>query len=184
MDSLQTCCFTGHRPEKLPWGGQEEHPHCVALKESLNAQLEQLYQKGYRHFICGMARGADFYFAEAVLSLRETHPEVTLEAALPCLGQANKWSEPDRLRWHRLVDACDATTLVQEHYDRYCMLRRDRYMVDHASAILAVFNGTRGGTQYTLNYAMDRQLDIYLFDLNHPQNPPTHLTQSFLQKSP
>lgn len=175
MEAHRTCCFTGHRPEKLPWREQEDHPHCVTLKENLDAQLEQLYGQGYRHFICGMARGADFYFAEGVLALRERHPDVTLEAALPCLGQASKWNEADRLRWHRLVDCCNTTTLVQEHYDRTCMLRRDRYMVDHAQAILAVFNGTRGGTQYTLNYAMDQQLEIYLFDLNHPQQPATHL---------
>lgn len=176
MDVLHTCCFTGHRPEKLPWGEQEERLDCVALKQSLLAQLERLYGVGFRHFICGMARGADFYFAEGVLALRRAHAEVTLEAALPCLGQANKWSERDRMRWHRLVDQSDTVTLVQEHYDRFCMLRRDRYMVDGSSAILAVFNGTRGGTMYTLNYAMEHRLDIYLFDLNHPHNPPTHLS--------
>lgn len=175
MNPLQTCCFTGHRPEKLPWGEREDHPDCVALKQSMAEQLERLYQGGFRRFVCGMARGADFYFAQEVLALRQVHPDVTLEAALPCLGQAKRWGEADRLRWHRLVDACDVTTLVQEHYDRYCMPRRDRYMVDQSSALLAVYNGTRGGTQYTLNYAMEHRLDIYLFDLNHPQNPPTHL---------
>lgn len=175
MGDHHTCCFTGHRPEKLPWGDQESHPHCVALKESMAAQLEEMYQKGYRHFLCGMARGADFYFAEAVLALQAAHPDVTLEAALPCAGQAKKWSSDDRHRWTQLVHQCDTHTLLQEHYDRHCMLRRDRYMVDQSSAILAVFNGTRGGTQYTLNYAMDRRLDIYLFDLNHPHLPPTHL---------
>ena len=35
------------------------------------------------------------------------------------------------------------------------------------SAILAVFDGTPGGTMYTLNYAMKEQLDILLLDLNH-----------------
>ena len=30
--------------------------------------------------MCGMARGADFYFCEAVLALRENRPGVTLEA--------------------------------------------------------------------------------------------------------
>lgn len=175
MGDHHTCCFTGHRPEKLPWGDQEDHPHCVALKESMAAQLEEMYQKGYRHFLCGMARGADFYFAEAVLALRQAHPDVTLEAALPCAGQAKKWNPADRSRWTQLVRQCDTHTLLQEHYDRHCMLRRDRYMVDQSSAILAVFNGTRGGTQYTLNYAMDHRLDIYLFDLNHPHLSPTHL---------
>lgn len=182
MDAQTTCCFTGHRPEKLPWGEREDHPNCVALKESMAAQLARMYEKGYRHFLCGMARGADFYFAEGVLALREAHPDVTLEAALPCAGQAKKWSLEDRARWTDLVRRCDSHTLLQEHYDRQCMLRRDRYMVDRSSAILAVFNGTRGGTQYTLNYAMDHRLDIYLFDLNHPQNAPTHLVPGEFEK--
>ena len=78
-----TCCFTGHRPEKLPWGSNESDPRCVQLKERLRAAVEQAYADGFRHFICGMARGADFYFAEAVLRLREERQDVTLEAAIP-----------------------------------------------------------------------------------------------------
>ena len=30
-------------------------------------------------------------------------------------------------------------------------------MVDRSAAVLAVFDGTPGGTQYTLNYAMDQK---------------------------
>ena len=41
-------------------------------------------------------------------------------------------------------------------------------MVERAAAILAVFDGTSGGTQYTLNYAMDRGLDILLLDPARP----------------
>ena len=31
-----TCCFTGHRPEKLPWGSDESDPRCTALKKKLS----------------------------------------------------------------------------------------------------------------------------------------------------
>lgn len=65
-----TCCFTGHRPEKLPWGSDETDPRCAALKEKLRDAVEAAYGEGMRHFICGMARGCDLYFAEAVLALR------------------------------------------------------------------------------------------------------------------
>ena len=34
-----TCCFTGHRPSKLPWGTREEDPRCVALKGRIAAAL-------------------------------------------------------------------------------------------------------------------------------------------------
>ena len=132
MGDHHTCCFTGHRPEKLPWGDQEDHPHCVALKENMAAQLEEMYQKGYRHFLCGMARGADFYFAEAVLALKERRPDVLLECARPCESQADRWPEEERARYQSILDRCDYETLVQRQYTPGCMQRRDRYMVEMA----------------------------------------------------
>lgn len=171
----RTCCFTGHRPDKLPWGSDERDPRCLALKHSMEREIEGLYLRGFRHFISGMARGADLYFAEAALSVREKYPDLTLEGAVPCQSQASRWSEGERQRWRRILDGCDLETLVQEHYDRRCMHRRDRYMVDRAAAVLAVFDGTPGGTMYTLNYAMDRGREILLLDLNHPEAPATRL---------
>ena len=56
-DKSISCCFTGHRPMKLPWGMNEKDPRCVDLKLELAARLEGIYQMGYRHFICGMALG-------------------------------------------------------------------------------------------------------------------------------
>ena len=35
MDRATTCCFTGHRPNKLPWGEDERAPRCLALKARL-----------------------------------------------------------------------------------------------------------------------------------------------------
>ena len=60
MERETTCCFTGHRPDKLPWRDDEWDPRCQALKERLTAALEEAYDKGMRHFICGMAKGAKF----------------------------------------------------------------------------------------------------------------------------
>ena len=171
-----TCCFTGHRPEKLPWGTDERDPRCIALKQSMEGEIEALYRDGCRHFITGMARGVDLYFAEAALAVKERYPLLVLEAAIPFRGQADRWKEGDRQRWQNVLDACDRETLVQEHYDRGCMHRRDRYMVDRADIILAVFDGTPGGTRYTLDYAMRRRLEIRLFDLKRPEEPATRLT--------
>ncbi len=150
----KTCSFTGHRPEKLPWGMDERDGRCLALKEKLRAAVEAAYDEGMRHFICGMARGCDLYFAEAVLELRSQREGVTLEAAVPCPTQADSWPEKDRARYHALLDACDLETMVQNHYTPGCMLRRNRYMVDHCALVIAVYDGQRGGTRRTLEYAM------------------------------
>ena len=154
----ETCCFTGHRPEKLPWGFDEGDPRCIRLKHRLQDAVETAYESGKRHFICGMARGCDFYFAEAVLALRQTRPDVTLEAAIPCKSQSRGWALAERMRWTDLVARCDLETLIQPHYTPDCMLRRNRYMVDHSSLVIAVYDGTDGGTRRTLEYALRRQV--------------------------
>ena len=113
-----TCCFTGHRPNKLPWGTDESDPRCLRLKEELAARLEGVYEAGFRHFICGMALGCDLYFAEAVLALRAEHPEITLEAAIPCEGQSAHWTAAQRKRYDRLVAECDYCTVIAREYSR------------------------------------------------------------------
>lgn len=154
------CCFTGHRPEKLPWRDREEDPRCLALKRRIADAVEAAYQQGYRHFLCGMAQGCDLYFCECVLALRRRCPDVTVEAAIPCPSQADGWSAAQRARYRRLVDACDYETLVSQRYTSACMQRRDRYMVDHASLLIAAFDGSAGGTRYTMEYAMRRGLNV------------------------
>lgn len=165
MDRERTCSFTGHRPEKLPWRENEGDPRCLALKARLAEAVEQAYEQGVRHFLCGMARGADFYFCEAVLALRQRHGSVTLEAVIPCEEQAARWGERDRERYFALVARCDRETVIQRHYDRGCMLRRNRYLVDHAEMLIAVYDGMLGGTMYTIAYAMKQGREIVTLDV-------------------
>lgn len=155
-----SCCFTGHRPGKLPWGLDESDERCAALKQRIRDAVESACEEGYTHFICGMAMGCDLYFAEIVLSLRERFPLITLEAAIPCLTQPDSWPKEQQQRYRRILDACDYETVIQEQYTQGCMHRRNRYMVDHASLLIAVHDGLPGGTRSTVLYAMSRQLTV------------------------
>lgn len=166
----QTCCFTGHRPEKLPWGYDEEHPDCRLLKSVLADVLGALYAAGYRHYICGMALGADMYFGEAVAALREERPDVTLEAAIPFDGQDRKWPPALRRRYARLTESCDECTVLSPVYTDTCMLERNRYMVDRSSLLLAVYDGRPGGTRYTVRYAADSGLEVVQLPLAFPRS--------------
>jgi uncharacterized phage-like protein YoqJ len=58
-----------------------------------------------------MALGCDMYFCETVLQLRDEHPDLTIEAALPCEDQAARWNEAQRSRYFNLVGQCDVETL-------------------------------------------------------------------------
>ena len=94
-----TCCFTGHREYKLPWGSDENDPRCRKLQQQIFDAVDAVYAAGIRHFICGMANGCDLYFFDAARYLRLQHPEVTIEAAIPYSGQADRWRPELRERY-------------------------------------------------------------------------------------
>lgn len=161
----RTCCFTGHRPEKLPWGFDESTPECRRVRIEIAMQLEALHSAGITHYISGMALGCDLLFAEAVLAMREEYDDVTLEAAIPCDSQANSWTEAQKERYNSIIASCDKVTFVQHQYTPGCMLRRNKYMVDNASVLLACFNGTPGGTMNTVLYARRQGVRTIVIDI-------------------
>ena len=62
---MKTCAFTGHRPQNLPFGFNEEDERCIDLKKTLREQIINLIEnEGVTHFISGMAIGVDMYAAE------------------------------------------------------------------------------------------------------------------------
>jgi len=160
-----SCCFSGHRPNHLPWGQREDDERCLELKYNLSKTLERLYSEGYRHFICGMALGCDLYFAEAVLALRDIHPDVCLEAAIPCSSQADKWTKNQRERYRMLLSRCNEQHLIQQDYSPGCMQRRNEYMVDHASLLLSCFAGVPSGTMNTILYAQRTGVETVIMEV-------------------
>lgn len=162
-----TCCFTGHRPHRLPWRENEWDPRCLRFQERLNTLLEELYEEGTRHFLCGMAQGADLLFCEGVLALKREHGDVVLEAAIPCASQSDRWKAAQRERYRRLLAQCDLETLVQQEYTPDCMLRRDYYMVERSQRLIALYDGRpSGGTYKTLLHGMRHGLEIIQIDPN------------------
>ena len=167
MDRGVSCAFTGHRPASLPWREAEDDPRCLALKDRLDKHLAEAYDAGCRHFICGMAKGADFYFCEAVIKLRQIHPDILLEAAVPFPGQSERWNKRDQARYRSLLAQCDLETLIQQFHSPGCMQRRNRYMVDHACRLIAVFNGNPGssGTLNTIHYALQQGVKVDILEV-------------------
>ena len=160
-----TVCFSGYRPEKLPWGYDECDPRCAQLKQRLRRAVCAACDDGFRHFICGMAIGCDTFFAEAVIALREKHGDITLEAAVPCGSQPDKWTKAQRMRYKELLDRCDTVTVLQYGYTDDCMMQRNRYMVDRSSLLLACFDGRPGGTMSTIVYAERQGLKTVIIEL-------------------
>lgn len=171
-----TCCFTGHRPQKLPWGYDEEWEDCIRLKLKLACEIEAMRKKGVTTFISGMAIGVDMWAAEIVLDLKRAYPldTIKLMAAIPFEGQANKWSGEYRERYFDILAKADGEITFHEHYTKGCMHERNRFMVDNSAYMIAVFNGEKGGTANTLKYAESKGLNIIIInpnDLSRDEKP-------------
>ena len=123
---------------------------------------QQVYDRGFRTFLCGMARGCDQYFAEAVLACRAagTAPEAILTAMVPCPSQKDGWAAEEQARYDALLAACSAVEVLEPVYTPGCMLRRNRAMVQRASLLISVFDGTPGGTASTLRFAAKQGIEI------------------------
>lgn len=154
QNSIKTVAFTGHRPEKLPWGYDENSSEALVYKHKLREILENLIGEGYVDFLSGGARGFDTIGAETVISLREIYPWIRLVMVLPCANQAERWNPAARKRWERLMLEADHVETLAPVFDKGCMFRRNRYLVDHSNVVLAAYDGySGGGTAMTVEYA-------------------------------
>lgn len=160
MEHRKSCCFSGHRPSKLPWKYDESDARCIEFKGKLFAVIGAVYDSGIKHFICGMALGCDMYCAEAVIKLKAMHSDITLQAAVPYRGQADNWNEYNRLRYDRIIDNCDEVTVLAESYSPACMAMRNRFMVDNANVLVACYDGMSGGTWNTIRYAQKKDIEV------------------------
>lgn len=157
--SFKSLCFTGHRPNKLY--GYDPRKNAKLLW-TLNNLIEKLItDRNYGIFISGMALGIDMWAARIVLKLRETYPHIKLICAVPCLNHSSKWVESSKTEWKEIIAQADEVVYVtEEPYHPYLMQKRNEWMVDHADTIVAVWNGTKGGTANCVNYAADKEKHV------------------------
>ena len=70
-----------------------------------------------------------------------------------------------------MLKQADSIVYVSQTYTQDCMLKRNRYLVDHAACLLAVCNGERrGGTAMTVRYAGRLGREIILLNPAADQN--------------
>lgn len=162
---MKTCAFTGHRPQNLPWQFNEADKNCLKLKQILNQQISQLAKNGFTDFLSGMALGSDTWAAEAVLNLRKKKPALKLHCILPCKTQAEKWPVSEQERYQKILAQADSIFFTSRNYHPNCMLERNRFMVEKARLLLAVYNGQpHSGTAAAVRHAQRLGCDIIIIN--------------------
>lgn len=158
---MTTACFTGYRPQKLPWGYNENDARCISLKRRLYGKIELAYSLGFTHFIAGGATGIDMYAAEAVLMFKKSEDDVTLEIAMPYVSFNGHLSSSLRARQDEILLRCDKTSVISQSFSHAAYMERNIYMVDNSALVIAVFDGIRGGTWNTVEYAQKKNRTIW-----------------------
>jgi len=159
---------TGHRPDKLGGYGAAVSARLVDLARAA------LIRYRPNEVISGMALGWDTALALAAIELG-----IPLTAAIPFEGQECKW-RPEQQEQFRAILALATTVAIVSPggYAVWKMQTRNEWMVDRATGVLALWNGTGGGTGNCIEYARTRQVEIvnlwgawarYAFA---PQHPP------------
>lgn len=168
------CCFTGHRPQKLSFGYDEENPACIQLKKQLSCEIDAKIKSGCTSFITGMAMGADIWCAEMVIACRQKFDTpVLLTAVIPFKNQPSSFPVSYMRRYAEILLQADHVVLLAEKYVPGCMHKRNQYMVNQADCVIAVSSGDAGGTQETIKMAQKKGLDIIVL---HPDSAErTHI---------
>ena len=154
--------FTGHRPPKI--GGYSiPNPTWEYLVDSIAEKLEELKPVG---IITGMALGVDSIAAEIAIELG-----IPFIAAVPFKGQECKWPKPSQEKYHYLLSKAFEVVYVSEPgYAPWKMQTRNQWMVDNSSHLIAVWDGSAGGTGNCVSYAQSKGTRIIRID-------PTHATR-------
>lgn len=173
---------TGHR--KLvpaghtgsPWPDQNPsvRAHHDVLRQTMAGVITNWHQQsGWIDCISGMALGADTLFAEAVLEVKRMGFPVRLIAAVPFAGQESKWTAKAQTKFREILSQADHVEIVsQGAYAPNKMQIRNKWMVDRALPVLAVWDGRQsGGTWNCIKYALQQgkwvmQLNPQTFQMN------------------
>ena len=159
--AVKRCCFTGYRPSKFPFelsGGNGDYDEFLSALEST---IFSLYEKGCSVFYTGMAMGFDIIAAETVVKLKRCgNSKISLICAVPFKGQGNAYPDDWKERYNNIIKSSDETVVLSQTYYGGCYFKRNHFMVDNCDYVLTWYDGKRGGTMETLNYAAKKGREI------------------------
>lgn len=178
FDRARTLCFTGHRPEALPERGNEQKSGMRALKNALDEAVLRALDEGFQTFLAGGAKGFDTLAAEAVLR-HAAGGTARLFLALPGLDQTAGWEIADVARYESVLAAA-GVWYAAEQCSPDSMRRRNRFLVDHAGKCVAYLRRMRGGTLYTVRYALENGVPVENLAMPVPEREPSAEAPAFL----
>lgn len=149
INKKYTCGITGHR-----------RINQMLDKKKVEERLKNIILNyGVDTFLIGMAVGFDT-FCFNVLDQMKREINLRIIACVPCLDQDKNFNFFQKSEYQKLLKKADEIIVLSEEYTPYCMLKRNRFIVDNSSVLLAYLKEEKGGTKYTVDYAEKKGLKI------------------------
>lgn len=137
--------FSGHRPDRLG-GYKVPNPTYIKVCQAIDAKLRELKPE---KVISGMALGTDQYGAHIAYRLG-----IPFIAVIPFVGQEKNWPLVSQQAYQSLLKLAAGQIIASEGgYSPEKMQIRNEMMVNIADQVLAVWDGSPGGTANCLAYA-------------------------------
>jgi uncharacterized phage-like protein YoqJ len=137
--------FTGHRSDKIG-GWTLPNPTYIRICQRLEQVLQELKPD---KAITGMALGVDQYAANVCVKLG-----IPFIAAVPFVGQEKVWPEKSKKIYYSLLKKAETVVVVSEgEYSAAKMQIRNEWMVNNCDVLIAVWDGSDGGTGNCYKYA-------------------------------
>ncbi len=128
-------------------------------KETLKLIFEGAIYDGYDTFLVGMAVGFDSLCFRVLEEIRKEN-NIRIIACIPCENQDKSFSEMQKIEYKKMIESADERLVLSKEYTPYCMFARNRFMVDNCSYLLAYLREEKGGTKYTVDYALEKGLKV------------------------
>ena len=141
-------CASGHRPNKLFKTDYYSLENRIKLKDFAVSIISN-FDPQITEIISGMAAGWDWAIAEAALQLN-----IPFDAYIPFAGQESRWPEDTQVQYHELLKRAEQVKNVCGNgYAAWKMQRRNEEMSNDAELVLALWDGSFGGTYNCVQYA-------------------------------
>lgn len=161
----KTVCFSGHRPEKLPDGGDMSSPVMGVIRSLLHQEIALAIDDGYTCFITGLARGIDLIAGELVLDFKRKDPRIELVAAVPYRAQPKNLRSYEKFVYGCLINEAADIIYVSEEYTKTCMQKRNQFMIDNSSRLIAAVSSYRSGTGQTIRLAEKAGIEVRVINI-------------------
>lgn len=148
--------FTGHRPQKLG-GFKLPNPTYIKVCQKIESTLKELNPE---KVISGMALGVDQWAAFISYKLK-----IPFIAAVPFINQESKWPTFSQETYNKLIKLASEKVIVSDgEYSANKMQIRNEWMVDRCDQLIAIWDGSSGGTGNCVNYAKSKNKSIIYID--------------------